>query len=68
MAFGGRDFELEWEIAARPRGWAAERLMRARQLMMRALRDKGILGGTDSGQLERPRASNLGLGAGMPAA
>jgi hypothetical protein len=63
---GRRDFELEWEIAARTCGMGSGEADVTAQ--MRALRDKGILGGTDSGHLERPRASNLGLGDGMPAA
>jgi hypothetical protein len=63
---GGRDFELEWEIATRACGMGNGKADVTAQ--MRALKDKGILGETDSGYLERYGASNLGLGDGMPAA
>jgi hypothetical protein len=43
MAFGGRDVELEWKIAACTCGMGSGKGDVTAQ--MRALRDKGILGG-----------------------
>ena len=48
----GRDFELEWEIAARTCGMGSGKADVTAQ--MRALRDKGILGGPIAATLNAP--------------